>query len=37
MKTQRGRLSDETGDNDNLRVRRYVAKYTLNQQFARHF
>jgi urease subunit alpha len=28
MKTQRGRLSDETGDNDNLRVRRYVAKYT---------
>ena len=30
MKTQRGRLSDETGNNDNLRVRRYVAKYTLN-------
>jgi len=30
MKTQRGRLSDETGENDNLRVRRYVAKYTLN-------
>ena len=30
MKTQRGRLSDETGDNDNLRVRRYIAKYTLN-------
>jgi urease subunit alpha len=30
MKIQRGRLSDETGDNDNLRVRRYVAKYTLN-------
>ena len=30
MKTQRGRLGDETGDNDNLRVRRYVAKYTLN-------
>ncbi|MEK9709187.1 MAG: urease subunit alpha, partial [Alphaproteobacteria bacterium] len=30
MKNQRGRLSDETGDNDNLRVRRYVAKYTLN-------
>ena len=30
MKTQRGRLSDETGDNDNLRVRRYVAIYTLN-------
>ena len=30
MKNQRGRLSDETGDNDNLRVRRYIAKYTLN-------
>ena len=30
MKNQRGRLSDETGDNDNLRVRRYVAKYTIN-------
>ncbi len=30
MKIQRGRLSNETGDNDNLRVRRYVAKYTLN-------
>ena len=30
MKTQRGRLSDEAGDNDNLRVRRYIAKYTLN-------
>ena len=30
MKIQRGRLSDETGENDNLRVRRYVAKYTLN-------
>ena len=27
MKVQRGRLSDEKGDNDNLRVRRYVAKY----------
>ncbi len=30
MKRQRGRLADETGDNDNLRVRRYVAKYTIN-------
>jgi urease subunit alpha len=30
MKVQRGRLKDETGDNDNLRVRRYVAKYTIN-------
>ena len=30
MKKQRGRLPDEKGDNDNLRVRRYVAKYTIN-------
>ena len=37
MKTQRGRLSDETGDNDNQRVRRYVANYTLNQRFAMAF
>ncbi|MGY6548087.1 MAG: urease subunit alpha [Roseinatronobacter sp.] len=30
MKVQRGRLAEEQGDNDNLRVRRYVAKYTIN-------
>ena len=30
MKKQRGRLPEENGDNDNLRVRRYVAKYTIN-------
>jgi urease subunit alpha len=30
MKLQRGRLAAETGDNDNLRVRRYIAKYTIN-------
>jgi urease subunit alpha len=30
MKEQRGRLGDERGDNDNLRIRRYVAKYTIN-------
>ncbi|MBE0529894.1 MAG: urease subunit alpha [Rhodospirillales bacterium] len=30
MKKQRGRLPEESGDNDNLRVRRYVAKYTIN-------
>ncbi|WP_165585459.1 urease subunit alpha [Roseococcus sp. SYP-B2431] len=30
MKVQRGRLPGETGDNDNLRVRRYIAKYTIN-------
>jgi urease subunit alpha len=30
MKEQRGRLGEEKGDNDNLRIRRYVAKYTIN-------
>jgi len=30
MKKQFGRLPDETGDNDNLRARRYIAKYTIN-------
>ncbi len=34
MKVQRGRLSDETGANDNLRARRYVAKYTINPAIA---
>ncbi|MEO5614630.1 MAG: urease subunit alpha, partial [Cypionkella sp.] len=34
MKLQRGRLSDETGANDNLRARRYVAKYTINPAIA---
>ena len=34
MKQQRGRLPQETGDNDNLRVRRYVAKYTINPAIA---
>ena len=30
MKVQRGRLDEETGDNDNSRVKRYIAKYTIN-------
>ncbi|MEM9247319.1 MAG: urease subunit alpha [Pseudomonadota bacterium] len=34
MKVQRGRLADETGDNDNVRVKRYVAKYTINPALA---
>ena len=34
MKLQRGRLADETGANDNLRARRYVAKYTINPAIA---
>ncbi|SDE16274.1 urease subunit alpha [Salipiger thiooxidans] len=34
MKKQRGRLSEETGENDNFRVRRYIAKYTINPAIA---
>ena len=34
MKVQRGALSEEEGDNDNLRVRRYIAKYTINPAIA---
>ncbi|WP_299867412.1 urease subunit alpha [uncultured Hoeflea sp.] len=34
MKRQRGPLPEETGDNDNLRVRRYIAKYTINPAIA---
>ncbi len=34
MKTQFGALPGETGDNDNLRARRYVAKYTINPAIA---
>ena len=34
MKKQRGRLPDEQGDNDNYRVRRYIAKYTINPAIA---
>jgi urease subunit alpha len=34
MKRQRGRLKEEKGDNDNVRVKRYVAKYTINPAIA---
>ncbi|GAA6180193.1 urease subunit alpha [Shimia sp. NS0008-38b] len=34
MKKQRGRLAEETGENDNYRVRRYIAKYTINPAIA---
>ena len=34
MRQQRGRLPDEVGDNDNVRVKRYVAKYTINPAIA---
>ncbi|OHV81356.1 urease subunit alpha [Ensifer sp. LCM 4579] len=34
MKRQRGRLKEEAGDNDNFRVKRYIAKYTINPAIA---
>jgi len=34
MKVQRGRLPGEQGQNDNLRIRRYIAKYTINPAIA---
>jgi urease subunit alpha len=34
MKTQRGKLKEDKGDNDNFRVKRYVAKYTINPAIA---
>ena len=34
MKKQRGSLPQETGNNDNFRVRRYIAKYTINPAVA---
>lgn len=34
MKVQRGRLAAETGENDNFRAKRYVAKYTINPAIA---
>jgi urease subunit alpha len=34
MKRQRGRLKQEKGDNDNARVKRYIAKYTINPAIA---
>jgi urease subunit alpha len=30
MRQQRGQLPGERGDNDNLRIKRYIAKYTIN-------
>src|SRR3954454_12866692 len=34
MKKQRGPLAEEKGDNDNFRVKRYIAKYTINPAIA---
>jgi urease subunit alpha len=37
MKRQRGPLKGEQGDNDNFRIKRYVAKYTINPAIAHGF
>jgi urease subunit alpha len=34
MKQQRGALPGERGDNDNLRIKRYISKYTINPAIA---
>lgn len=34
MKVQRGSLAGDTSTNDNLRIRRYIAKYTINPAIA---
>src|SRR5476651_2094778 len=34
MKKQRGKLKAEKGDNDNVRVKHYIAKYTINPAIA---
>jgi urease subunit alpha len=34
MKKQRGKLKEDKGDNDNARVKRYIAKYTINPAIA---
>ena len=34
MRQQRGRFGEESGENDNYRIKRYVAKYTINPAIA---
>src|SRR5580704_7778827 len=34
MRKDRGRLAEERGDNDNARIKRYLAKYTVNPAIA---
>jgi urease subunit alpha len=34
MRGERGRFADESGDNDNRRIQRYIAKYTINPAIA---
>jgi urease subunit alpha len=37
MRQQRGRLAEESGENDNFRVKRYIAKVTINPAIAHGF
>src|SRR5277367_3120212 len=37
MRQIRGRLKEETADNDNFRIRRYISKYTINPALAHGF
>jgi len=37
MRAQRGRLPGETGANDNLRIKRFIAKYTINPAISHGF
>lgn len=34
MKVQRGSLAEDNSENDNMRIRRYIAKYTINPAIA---
>ena len=34
MKRQRGPLAEENGSNDNVRIKRYISKYTINPAIA---
>jgi urease subunit alpha len=34
MKVQRGQLKEDKADNDNFRIKRYIAKYTINPAIA---
>lgn len=37
MKVQRGPLGSSDADNDNFRIKRYIAKYTINPAIANGF
>ena len=37
MKQQRGALPEDSAENDNFRIRRYIAKYTINPAIAHGF